>query len=115
MPDPTKFDFLIHGMPPPLMMSKSTIIGPGNKYHVKPFSHYQNSYAETLTEVVSKEAANLYEKMVKDFTNEAMTNAAADSSTKLLPPMRHSDEQMDHTQVSLAYRHITQRSGNVIF
>ena len=39
-----------------------------------------------------------------------MTNAAADSITKLLPPMRHSDEQTDHTQVSLAYRHITQRS-----
>ena len=49
--------------------------------------------------------------MVNDFANQTMTNAAADSITKLLPPMRHSNEQQtDHTQVSLAYRHITQRS-----
>ena len=33
------------------------------------------SYAETLTEVIMTEAANLYEKMVKDFTNEAMAYA----------------------------------------
>ena len=56
------------------------------------------------------ETARLYEKMVNDFVNQTMTNAAADSITKLLPPMIHSDEQTDHTQVSLAYRHITQRS-----
>ena len=56
------------------------------------------------------EAASLYEKMVNDFANQTMTNAAADSITKLLPPMIHSDEQTDHTQVSLTYRHITQRS-----
>jgi uncharacterized membrane-anchored protein YhcB (DUF1043 family) len=56
------------------------------------------------------EAANLYEKMVKDFTNQTMTNAAADSSTKLLPSMIYSDEQTDHTQALLAYRHITQTS-----
>ena len=56
------------------------------------------------------EVASLYEKMVNDFANQTMTNVAADSSTKLLPPMRHSNEQQtDHTQVSLAYRHITQR------
>lgn len=101
---PIKFDYLIHGMPPPLMMSKSTIIGPGNKYHIKPFSHYQNSYAETLTEVVRKEAANLYEKMVKDFTNETITNTAADSSTEVLPSMTYLDEQTDHNQALLTYR-----------
>jgi hypothetical protein len=56
------------------------------------------------------EAANLYEKMVKDFTNEAMTYGAAVSSTKLLPSLRYSDEQNDHTQALLAYRHITQTS-----
>ena len=113
--DPTKFNFLIHGMPSPLTMSKSTIIdhaGSRSKYNVKPFPYYsnQNSYAETLTDLIVNEAANLYEKMVNDFANQTMTNAAADSITKLLPPMRHSDEQTDHTQVSLAYRHITQRS-----
>jgi cytidylate kinase len=37
--------------------------------------------AEILAEVLVNEAANLYEKMVKDFTNEAITNAVADSST----------------------------------
>ena len=113
--DPTKFNFLIHGMPSPLTMSKSTIIdhaGNNSNYYVKSSSSYydQNRYAETLTEVIVNEAASLYEKMVNDFANQTMTNAAADSITKLLPPMRHSDEQTDHTQVSLAYRHITQRS-----
>ena len=69
----------------------------------------QNRYVETLTEVIMTEAANLYERMVKDFTNEAMTYAAAVSSTKLLPSMIYSDsdEQNDHTQALLAYRHIT--------
>ena len=107
--DPIKFDFLVHGMPSTLTMSKLTIEGHPD---IKPFSYYskQNSYAETLKEEIMKQAANLYEKMLEDFTNETITNAAADSITKLLPPMIHSDEQTDHTQVSLAYRHITQRS-----
>jgi hypothetical protein len=111
--DPIKFNFIIHGMPSPLTMSKSTIIdhaGSNSSSYVKSSSSYydQNRYAETLTEVIMTEAANLYEKMVKEFTNEAMTYAAAVSSTKLLPSMIYSDEQNDHTQ--LAYRHITQTS-----
>ena len=68
-------------MPSPLTMSKPTMIehaGNRNNYCVRSSSPYynQNSYAETLTEVIADEAANLYEKMVKDFTNKAMTNAA---------------------------------------
>ena len=55
-------------------------------------------------------SASLFEKMVKDFANQTMTNAAAGSSAKILPSMRHSDEQTDHTQALLAYRHITQSS-----
>jgi len=112
--NPTKFNFLIHGMPLPLTISKSTIIdraGSSSKYYVKPFYYSnQNSYAETLTDLIVNEAASLYEKMVKDFANQTMTIAAAGSSAKLLPSMRHSDEQTDHTQALLAYRHITQRS-----
>jgi hypothetical protein len=54
------------------------------------------------------EAAILYEKMVKDFTNQTVTNAA-DSKTTLLPSMIHSDEQTGHTQALLSYRHITQK------
>ena len=100
--DPIKFNFIIHGMPSPLTMSKSTIIdhaGSNSSSYVKSSSSYydQNRYAETLTEVIMTEAANLYEKMVKEFTNEAMTYAAAVSSTKLLPSMIYSDEQNDHT------------------
>ena len=87
--DPTKFNFLVR-MPSPLTMSKSTIIdhaGSNSSYYVKSFSSYydQNRYAETLTEVIMTEAVNLYEKMVKDFTNEAMTYATAVGGTKLLP------------------------------
>jgi hypothetical protein len=110
--DSIKFNFLIHGTSSSLTLSKSKIIDHEEsscKYHVKTFSYYpnQNSYAENLTEVLVNEAASLYEKMIKDFANQTMTNAAADSITKFLPPMRHSYERNDHTQVSLAYRRIT--------
>jgi hypothetical protein len=80
-----------------------------SNYHANHFSSYynQNDYTENLTELIVNEAASLYEKMVKDFTNQIITNAAAiSSSAKLLPSMRYSDEQTDHTQ-ALAYRHIT--------
>jgi hypothetical protein len=112
--DPIKFNFLIHGMPPPLKMSKSTRIdqGSSSNYHTNPFSYYynQNSYAETLTDLIVNEAAGLYEKMVNDFANQTMTNAAADSSAKLLPSLGYSGKQIDHTQALLAYRHRTQTS-----
>ena len=111
--DPIKFNFLIHGVPP-LSISKSTIIdyaGSDSSYHTNPISSYynQNSYAETLTELIVNESASLYEKMVKDFANQTMTNAAAGSSAKLLPSLRYSDEQTD-TQKILAYRHKAQTS-----
>ena len=110
--DPTKLNFLIHGMPPPLTMSKSTRIdqGSSSNYHTNPFSYYynQNSYAETLKDLIVNEAAGLYEKMVKDFANQTMTNAAASSS--VLPSLGYSDEQNDHTQALLAYRHRIQTS-----
>ena len=57
--DPAKFNFLIHGMPPPLTISKSIIIdhsGSSSKYYVKPFYYSnQNSYAETLTDLIVNE------------------------------------------------------------
>jgi len=112
--DPIKFNLLIHRMPSTMVMSKSTIIdytGSSN-YHATPFSSYynHNSYAENLMEIIVNGATSLYEKMVKEFTNQTMINAAADSSTKLLPPMTYLDEQRNRTQPSLAYRHITQTS-----
>ena len=108
--DPTKFNFLIHGIPPPLTISKSTIIdhsGSSSKYYVKPFYYSnQNSYAETLLELIVNETDGLYEKMVNDFANQTVANAG--SSAKLIPSLRYSDEQNNHTQALLAYRHITQ-------
>jgi len=101
-------------MPFPLTISKSSIIdhGSSSKYYFKPFFCHsnQNNYAETLIEGIVNETAGLYKKMVKEFTNETMTNAAADSSTNTLPSMIYLDEQADHTQTLLAYRHITQTS-----
>jgi hypothetical protein len=98
-----------------LGMSKSTIIdytGSSSGYHTNPFSYSSNQggYDETLVEVLVNEAAILYKKMGKDFTNQAKTDLAADSSTNVLPSMMYLDEQTDHTQASLAYRHITQTS-----
>lgn len=113
--DPVKFDSLIRGMPSTVAMSKPTITDyavRASSYHIKPFlfPYNQNSYAETLKEVIVNESANLYEKMVKEFTNETSTNAVAGTNSNLLPSMVYLDEQTDYTQTSLAYRHITQTS-----
>jgi hypothetical protein len=96
-------------------MSKSTMIdyaGSSSGYHTNAlsYSHNQGGYYETLAEVLVNEAAILYKKMVKDFTNQTITNVAADSSTNILPTMIYLDEQTGHTQASLAYRHMTQTS-----
>jgi hypothetical protein len=48
----------------------------------------QKGYAETL-EVIVNEAAILYKKLVKEFTDETMTKAIADNSTNLLLPMSY--------------------------
>lgn len=109
--DPIKFNFLTHHMSSTMEMSKSTMIDyAGSSYHTNPFSysHNQGGYYETLAEVLVNEAAILYKKMVEDFTNQAITNVAADSSTNVLPSMIYLDEQTGHTQASLTYRHITQ-------
>jgi hypothetical protein len=109
--DPTKFNSLIHGMSPVSTISKSTIInyaGSGN-YHAIPFSSYyiQSSYTENIMEIIVNEVANLYEKMVRESTNETMTNAVVGTSSNVLPSIIHSDEQTDHAPALLAYRHIT--------
>jgi hypothetical protein len=95
--DPGKFDILIHRMPSTVVMSKSTIIdytGSNSGYHTNLFSpcSNQNGYDETLT-VLLNEAAILYEKMVEDFTNQTITNAAPDSNTTLLPTIIYSNKQ----------------------
>jgi hypothetical protein len=85
--DPAKLNYLIHGMSPLLTISKSTMINyRGNRNnHAIPFSSYynQNGYPENFIEIIVNEAAILYEKMVKEFTNKTMTNAA--TSTNLNP------------------------------
>jgi hypothetical protein len=113
--DPTKYDSLIHGMSSTVAMSKSTITDytvRASSYHFKSFSYPydQKGYAETLKEAIVNESANLYEKMIKEFTNETMTNAVAGTNSNLLPSMVYSNEQTDCTQTSLAYRHIAQTS-----
>ena len=82
--DPTKFDFLVHGTSPVSMISRSTIMNyGGSSYHANQFLYYhnQNSYAETLKEVLVNEAASLYDKMAKDFTNETMTDATTSNNS----------------------------------
>jgi hypothetical protein len=90
--DRIRFDFLIHGKPPPLTMSKSTVMdhpGRSSEHSIKTLLYSkQNSYTETLTEVIVNGAASLYEKMVKDSTNVTMTNASADNSSKCIISMR---------------------------
>jgi hypothetical protein len=84
--DPTKFDFLVYGMSAASTISKSTIINSSGNidYHTTPFlsSYNQNSYTENLIEIIVNGAASLYEKMVKDFTNETLTNAVTPPITQ---------------------------------
>ena len=113
--DPIKFNSLTHQMSSTMGISKSTMIdyaGSSSGYHTNPFSYSpnQSGYDETLAEILVNEAAILYKKMVNDFTNQAITNVAADSSTNVIASMIYLDEQTDHTQASLAYRHITRTS-----
>jgi|SoiMethySBSTD1v2_1073268.scaffolds.fasta_scaffold02301_16 hypothetical protein len=113
--DPIKFNSLTYHMSWTMEMSKSTMIdyaGSSSGYHTTPFSysHNQVGYYEALAEVLVNETAILYNKMVKDFINQSITNVAADSSTNVLPPMIYFDEQTGHTQASLTYRHITHTS-----
>ena len=103
--DSTKFNFLIHGTPP-LSISKSTIIdyaSSDGSYHTNSISAYynQNSYTETLTELIANETASLYEKMVNDFANQTMTNAAAGSSAKLLHSLNPDFENFLNKEVAL--------------
>jgi hypothetical protein len=94
---PTKFNFLTHGTSTVSTISKSSVMDhPGSiNYPVTPFSsHYsQNSYTENLIEIIVNGAASIYEKMVKDFTNETMANAAASTDSNLILSMTHLDEQ----------------------
>jgi hypothetical protein len=102
--DPIKFNSLIHGTPLPLTISKPTIIdytGGSRNYHTNLFSHYsnQNGYDEILAEVLVNEATKLYKKMVEDFTNQTISNAAPDSNVTFLPTIIYSNKQT-HTLFS---------------
>jgi hypothetical protein len=89
--NPTKFNFLIHGVSTVSAISKSSVMN-----HLgTPFSsHYnQKSYTENLIEIIVNEAASLYEKMVEDFADQTMTNAAASTDSNLILSMTPLDEQ----------------------
>ena len=44
-------------------------------------------------EIIVNGAASIYEKMVKDFTNETMTGTTAGTNSNLLPSIKYLDEQ----------------------
>jgi DNA-binding CsgD family transcriptional regulator len=94
---PTKFNFLVHGMSPLLTTSKSTMMNYAGSRNsqVSPFSSYyiQNGYPENLIELIVNGATSIYEKIVKDFTNETIANTAANTDSNLLHSTTHLDEQ----------------------
>jgi hypothetical protein len=94
--DPTKFNFLVHSMSPRTTISKLTSYDDSGDCHAIHSSPYynQNRYAENLIELIANEAADLYEKMVKEFTNETMA-ACTYSDTSII----HLDERTNHIQV----------------
>jgi hypothetical protein len=114
--NPSIFNSLIYSVPSKVAISKSIITdsawSSSNDYHTNhPLSYYnQNSYAETIIEIIVNGANSLYEKAVEDFTNQIMNHAAECTSAGLLPSMKYSDERMGHRQASLVYRHVTQTS-----
>ena len=95
--NPTKFNFLVHGMSPLLTTSKSTMMNyAGSRNNQSsPFSssYIQNGYPENLIELIVNGAASIYEKIVKDFTNETIANTAANTDSNLLHSTTHLDEQ----------------------
>jgi hypothetical protein len=110
--DPTKFNSLIHFVSSPSVISKSTIMNYPDSgcYHASFSSYYnQNSYTENLIEIIVNGTYSFYDKMVEDFTNETIANAAASTNSNLLLPTTHLDEQTGHIQ-ALVYRHITKPS-----
>ena len=95
--NPTKFNFLVHGMSPLLTTSKSTMMNyAGSRNNqASPFSSYniQNGYPENLIELIVNGATSIYEKMVKDFTNDTISNTAANTDSNLLHSTTHLNEQ----------------------
>jgi DNA repair exonuclease SbcCD ATPase subunit len=94
--DPTKFNSLIHFMSSTSMISKSTMMDyPDSGCYNATFSSYinQNSYTENLIEIITNGASSLYDKMVKDFTNETITNVAASTNSNPLFSITYSDER----------------------
>jgi hypothetical protein len=67
-------------MSPATTISKLTTMNyaGSNYYYATHFLSFynQNSYAGNLIEIIANRAASLYEKMVKDFTNETMKNCS---------------------------------------
>ena len=87
--DPIKFYSLTHHMSSTTGMLKSAMIdytSSSNRYHTNPFSYSPNKggYDDTLADVLVNEAPILYKKMVKDFTNQAITEVAPDSGHKCI-------------------------------
>ena len=80
-----------------LRFQKSTMINyAGNiSSHTSPSSSYynQNSYTENLMKIIVNGAASIYEKMVKEFTNETLANVAASTNSNLSLSMTHLEEQ----------------------
>jgi hypothetical protein len=94
--DPTKFNSLIHFMSSTSMISKPTMMNYPDSgcYHAAFPSYYnQNSYTENLIEIIVNGASSLYDKMVKDFTNETIANAAASTNSNPLFSITYSDER----------------------
>ena len=94
--NPTKFNFLVHGMSSPLTTSKSTMMNyagsRNNQSSPFSFSYIQNGYPENLIEIIVNGATSIYEKIVKDFTNETIANTAANTDSNLLHSTIHLDE-----------------------
>ena len=94
--DPNKFNSLTHQMSSTMGISKSTIKNHegSSNYYATPYSYYNhNSYADNLIEIIVNTATSLYGKMVKDFANQTMTNAAASTDSNLILSMTPLDEQ----------------------
>ena len=78
-------------------MVNSSSISTSSGYHTNPFSYSpnQDGYDVTLTEAFVNEVSIINEKMVKDFTNQTITNAAPYSSRQatLLPAIIYSNNK----------------------
>ena len=85
-----KFTALVYNFPSPNTLGQSPPTFAGNQYSYVPYmdeqylsSEYSNNNEETYERILLNEAGQLYNKMVKDLTDKAISNTTSKNESSL--------------------------------